>query len=175
MLDRVREAIFSTLAPRLEDAFVLDLFAGSGGLSFESLSRGARHARPIESDRKAFAFLKRNLESLGVEDRADPVRADALDPRAWGGEPADIAFLDPPYPWLKKQKERCAIFEGVRILLTGAVAPTGLIVFHAPRNAVSAGEFGKGLELSERIYGSNSIWYVERGEDWSRPERSDDG
>ncbi len=160
MLDRVREAISSTLAPWLPDAFVLDLFAGSGSLGLEALSRGARVARMIERDREAYALLKRNVASLGMDERTEAVCGDALDPAAWGGTPADIVFLDPPYPWLKERKGRASIFAGIQGLLDRVLASDGVLVFHAPRNAVVASEFGQGVELAGRTYGSNAIWYV---------------
>ena len=65
--DRVREALFSALAPELPGAAVLDLFAGSGALSIEALSRGAARAVLVERDRRAAAVASRNLEQLGLD------------------------------------------------------------------------------------------------------------
>ena len=70
MLDRVREALFSTLGERVDGARVLDLFAGSGSLGLEALSRGARVARMVEQHPRAYATLKENVELLGAADRA---------------------------------------------------------------------------------------------------------
>lgn len=162
MLDRVREAVFSTLAPWIPGGFVLDLFAGSGSLGFEALSRGARAVRAIERDSRAFGILESNASTLGVADRLECVRGDAFEPAAWGEAPADVVFLDPPYPWLRDARRRQAIFTGIRELLEQAVAPEGVIAFHAPRRAVSPAEFGEGVELSERHYGTNAIWYIAR-------------
>ncbi|MBA2322530.1 MAG: 16S rRNA (guanine(966)-N(2))-methyltransferase RsmD [Pseudonocardiales bacterium] len=98
--DRVREALFSALdaAPGLAGVDVLDLCAGSGALGIEALSRGARHALFVESDRRAAATLRRNLTDLGLlgaaQVRTAPV-ASVL------GHPADRAYhlvlADPPY------------------------------------------------------------------------------
>jgi 16S rRNA (guanine966-N2)-methyltransferase len=95
--DRVREALFSILGP-LDDLRVLDLFAGSGALGIEALSRGAREAVFVDSDERAAAAVRRNLDTLGADARVH--RRDAL---AWlasaasGGETFDLVFADPPY------------------------------------------------------------------------------
>ncbi len=96
--DRVREALFSLLAPHLPEARVLDLFAGTGALGIEALSRGAGHATFIERDRDALTALRRNLTILpGADVRVlgQPLPR-ALDPLA-EEEPFDLIFLDPPY------------------------------------------------------------------------------
>ena len=98
--DRVREALFSTLGP-LDGARVLDLFAGSGALAIEALSRGAATAVLVERDARAAATIRANLEALGL---ADPqatlvVRpaAAALSTALERGDAYDLVFLDPPY------------------------------------------------------------------------------
>jgi 16S rRNA (guanine966-N2)-methyltransferase len=96
--DRVREAWMSIVQPWLEGARVLDLFAGSGALGLEALSRGAASADFVEVDPKHLAMLRENAESLGagataVVHRGDALRyAERLDPDAY-----DVAFADPPY------------------------------------------------------------------------------
>src|ERR671934_2307496 len=77
--DRVREALFSILGP-MEDARVLDLFAGSGALGIEALSRGAAHATFVERDRAAADVIRRNLATVGAEARATVVAREAV---AW--------------------------------------------------------------------------------------------
>jgi 16S rRNA (guanine966-N2)-methyltransferase len=97
--DRVRETLFNWLQPRLADARVLDLFAGSGALGLEALSRGAAHVTFVERDRAAAAAI-RELAEEWREASANIVCADAL---AWlrqetpATAPFDIVFLDPPY------------------------------------------------------------------------------
>ena len=96
--DRLRETLFSMLSSRLgtfEGLRVADLFAGSGALGFEALSRGAATATFVENDGQAAAIIKRNAAKLGVADRVDVVVASALSlPRR---EPFDLIFADPPY------------------------------------------------------------------------------
>jgi 16S rRNA (guanine966-N2)-methyltransferase len=94
--DRVRETLFSMLTSRLgtfEDLRVADLFAGSGALGFEALSRGAAHATFVENDAKAAAIIRRNADKLGASMQILASSALAL-PRA---EPFDLVFADPPY------------------------------------------------------------------------------
>jgi 16S rRNA (guanine966-N2)-methyltransferase len=96
--DRVREALFSVLGARVDDARVLDLFAGSGALGIEALSRGAQAVTFVDSAPGAIRALKANLGTLGAE--ADVRRQDAL--RFLGSASAaarqyDLVFLDPPY------------------------------------------------------------------------------
>jgi len=96
--DRVRESWFSILQQSIPDARVVDLFAGSGALGFEALSRGAVAVDFVETHRDSLTALKANIEALKVEERVTIHRIDALrfaerlPPNAY-----DVAFADPPY------------------------------------------------------------------------------
>ncbi len=104
--ERVREAWFSALAGDVDGARVADLYAGSGALGIEALSRGAAHVHFVESDRRAVALLRRNVATLDLSGRSQVVRDDAI---AWvarrdtpGGAAGpgallDLVFADPPY------------------------------------------------------------------------------
>jgi 16S rRNA (guanine966-N2)-methyltransferase len=92
--DRVREALFSILGP-LEGLRVLDLFAGSGALGIEALSRGAPAATFVDSDPRAVAAIERNLGAVGVE--APVHRRDVLAYLTSAGERYDLVLIDPPY------------------------------------------------------------------------------
>ena len=96
--DRVRETLFSMLVSRLgsfEDLAVADLFAGSGALGLEALSRGAARATFVDRDSAAAATIRRNAERLGVLERVQILGGSALTlPRA---DPFDLIFADPPY------------------------------------------------------------------------------
>ena len=98
--DRVREAAFNLLGPcGAEDAKVLDLFAGSGAMGLEAMSRGAAHVTFVESDREACRTINRNLDKLGFDD-ATVLRQDALTALradARQGTRYDLVLLDPPY------------------------------------------------------------------------------
>lgn len=97
-LDRVREAWMSIVQLSLPGARVLDLFAGSGALGIEALSRGAESADFVDSDRRSLDVLRANLETLGASDRATVIRADAIAfADALAGDSYDVVFADPPY------------------------------------------------------------------------------
>jgi 16S rRNA (guanine966-N2)-methyltransferase len=98
--DRVREAAFNLLGPgAAEEAKVLDLFAGSGAMGLEALSRGAAHATFVENDREACRTINRNLDKLGFDDATvlcqDALTALRTDARQ--GTRYDLVLLDPPY------------------------------------------------------------------------------
>ena len=96
--DRAREAWMSVVHPSLDGARVLDLFAGSGALGLEALSRGATEATFVEHDPRALAALRKNLATLGAADRATIVRTDAVRfVQTLAAGAFDIAFADPPY------------------------------------------------------------------------------
>jgi 16S rRNA (guanine966-N2)-methyltransferase len=147
--DRVREALFSILGARVEDARVLDLFAGSGALGLEALSRGARQATFVESAPAALAALRTNLEALGAE--AEVVRADAvrwLRGASGGARQYDLVFLDPPYG------RAADLGAPLSDSLPALLAPGALVVAESDRRAP--------LELTitatdERRYGDTLI------------------
>jgi 16S rRNA (guanine(966)-N(2))-methyltransferase RsmD len=107
----VREAIFNILGPEVVDRPVYDLFAGTGALGLEALSRGAGRAVFVESNRAAIEALKQNIGHLRYEDRAQVV---ALDVHRWvryldareRGEPPALVFIDPPYREFANHPER---------------------------------------------------------------------
>lgn len=101
--DRVKESVFSLLRGHMEDASVFDGFAGSGAFGLEAISRGAARCVFVEKDKSAANLLRRNIETLGVQDRCDLVVGDVLGPGALARcpRPATIIFLDPPYPLVR--------------------------------------------------------------------------
>lgn len=119
--DKVREATFNALwsMGAIEGATVVDLFAGTGALGIEALSRGARHATFVERNREALSALGENLERCGFTDRATVRRGDALAVVDLLDH-ADLLFCDPPYD-----------FEGWDDLLPRIQA--GLVVIESPR------------------------------------------
>jgi 16S rRNA (guanine966-N2)-methyltransferase len=97
--DRAREGLFSMLASRIgsfEALEVADLFAGTGALGLEALSRGAAHCTFIEKDRAALDILERNVARLGAAARAD-IRAQAAEHASPPARPCDLILVDPPY------------------------------------------------------------------------------
>ncbi len=98
--DRLRETLFNVLAPALADSVFVDLYAGSGAVGIEALSRGARQVYFVESDRKAVRTIRDNLKSLDIVEGVEVLEREAsaalklLDSQAVR---CDVVFLDPPY------------------------------------------------------------------------------
>jgi 16S rRNA (guanine966-N2)-methyltransferase len=118
----VRESLFNLLGEIPEGANVLDLFAGTGALGIEALSRGAGHATFVENDRVALSSLRENLAALKLTERATISAGDALR----GFEPRskfDLVFADPPYGM---ETGRAAL-----VLAAGSVLPGGIIALES--------------------------------------------
>lgn len=133
-LGRVKESLFGILQFSLEGARVLDLYAGSGSLGLEALSRGAAFAVFNDMDRACCELIRKNISTLGFMDRASVMQMDALSAiaRLAGGQSFDITFLDPPYRMGAQQ----ALEELFR---TGLIAPGGrVVVEHAWEDAPHA-------------------------------------
>ena len=97
-LDRVKEALFNIIQTNIKEANVLDLFAGSGALAIEALSRGAKHAILCDKSNYAIKIIKRNLEKTHLEENAQIINSDynkALN--SYKDTKFDLIFIDPPY------------------------------------------------------------------------------
>lgn len=133
--DRVREALFGILgsAGVLGGARVLDLYAGTGALSLEALSRGAERAVLVESARDALVVLRENVAALGLDDRARVLAADvrSVASRLERLGPFDVVFADPPWAMVDAGEASRAI---AHIAEAGLLAPEALVVLeHAAR------------------------------------------
>jgi len=147
--DRVREAAFNLIGP-VKAATVLDLFAGSGAMGLEALSRGAAAATFVENDRDACRTIDRNLEKLGLTGAAvlerDVFQALAADRRTY-----DLILCDPPYGF--DQDARMAPY------LARALAPDGLVVYETTSRREPALD---GLRVrTSRTYGSARLTLFE--------------
>ncbi len=139
--DRLREALFNVLAPRIEGAVFADVYAGTGAVGIEALSRGAARAIFVEPDRNALRVIRENLKSLGLESRGEVRQGRAL--AAIPALEADIFFLDPPY---RLDREYKAALE-----LLGRGEPGLVIVQHEIRRklAPSYGVLERTRELKQ--------------------------
>ena len=145
--DRLRETLFNILAPRIQGARVLDLYAGTGAVALEALSRGAVHAVCVERDRRAEALIAENRRRIGEDARCMIVRDDArraLRSPVPGG-PFEIVFLDPPYDLepLSAVLDAAASQRadgGVVILEHASRRPSPLLSGAAPQRTVRAGD-----------------------------------
>jgi len=150
---RAKEAVFSSLARFVPNADVLDLFAGSGSLGLEALSRGAASAVFVERDRSAASVLSDNVASVdlgGTVVTLDVVRFLERDRGTY-----DLVFVDPPYAFADGDVER------VLSLVGGRLAPDGRIVLH--RRAGGTPPKSDNLQCTDRRrYGDSEIWILEK-------------
>lgn len=149
--DRVRESIFNLLinggyGNPLADARVLDVFAGTGALGLEALSRGAAEAVFLENGAAALAILKRNIGLMRAEDRCQILRRDALKPADNPGAAFDLVFLDPPYG---KQMGEAAL-----AALAGWLAPEALVMWEENTPPTPPAGFD---QLDQRKYGDTIV------------------
>ena len=154
-LDRVKEALFSILAPELRGAAVLDLFAGSGALSFEAISRGAARAVLLDKDKRSVEIIRKNAESLGFEAQCEIRNEDCFIYAERTGEKFDIIFLDPPY--------NKGIIEPVldKIAKKELLADGGIIVLESDGTDFSGERDGLAI-LKQRRYGRTYITVYEK-------------
>lgn len=157
--DRVKENLFNIIAGAIEGAAVLDLYAGSGALAIEALSRGATSAVLVESDKGAVAAIDRNLTATGLADRAIVMQAPvnrALSQLAADRQVFDLIFLDPPYRINKAE------LEVVLEVAAGCLSSSGLAILeHRPD--LPGLEPGGGLFLSDgRRYGDTALSFFVR-------------
>ena len=154
--DRVRESLFARLDP--SDAMVLDLYAGSGALGIEALSRGAAHCVFVERSANCAAVLQRNLVSLALAERAELIGGDALRALrrlAAGGRRFDLVLLDPPYASAEAGRA-LAELAGSELLPEGA-----MVVIETSRRMPPAPVAGLAA-LDERRYGDTLITRLRR-------------
>lgn len=166
--DRVKQSLFDILAPALPGAVVLDLFAGTGSMGLECLSRGAARANFFEADRSAAQRLKQNCHTLGLTGHVHRIfqgdlfrfvreRAQTIET----GHPmpdwpiADIAFLDPPYRFVG---ERPADLQALASQLAGLVRPKGIVVFR--HDAGDELELAALSRYDRRVYGQMALEFL---------------
>ncbi len=154
--DRVKEAVFNIIGCRVNDANVLDLFAGTGGLGIEALSRGAKAAYFIDSSNEAIHLIKKNLEVTGLGYTAVVFKADADKAVKWlakDGAKFDLIFLDPPYRISVSFLDAILIALGDHVLQSDGL----LVLEHSAKLEPRA---VKGLSVeSTRVYGDTAITF----------------
>ncbi len=134
--NRIRETLFNWLTPVIENSICLDVFAGSGALGFEAISRGAQHVTFCDTSKKVIHTLKENAEKLKIEN-VDFLNIDFTQQNPIQNKKFDVVFLDPPF---KKNLllPTCALLESRELLNPGA-----LIYFECEKNSVDFSQFPK--------------------------------
>ena len=151
--DRVKEALFSILGLSLAGARVADLFAGSGALGLDALSRGAANCLFVEKDSRTMAILKANIAALDLGEFCRTMQADAvITERIMPEAPFDLILADPPY-------ERGFVQQTVNLAAGGALAKRGTLVLeHAPKERP---EPVGGLEIFKlKKYGQTELSFL---------------
>lgn len=159
-LARMRISVFEILRPRLEGAVVVDLFAGTGSLGLEALSRGASRALFFDLDRRSLEVVEKNLDRLGFVDRGRVAQGNAFE-AAERLEPADLIFVDPPYDFYVDRADDMRRLVGTlasRVL----AGPEGRVISeHRIREGL--GDVAGARIVDERKYGDTVVTFYTRG------------
>jgi 16S rRNA (guanine966-N2)-methyltransferase len=156
--DRVKVALFDILAPEMMDCVFLDLFAGTGGVGIEALSRGARRAVFVDLDPKSIQTIHENLKTTRLEERAAVVRSDSFRfLERTDHESFDMIYIAPP-----QYKEMW-----IRALQTidrssGWLSPDGIAVVQIDPREVRDIQLNNLQEFDRRQYGSTLLWFFEK-------------
>lgn len=157
--DRVREALFSSLDALVRGEFggwremrVLDLFAGSGAVALEAMSRGSECATLVERDRRCLAVLRANVAAVAPRGRV--ISADALTWVPTGG-PFDLVYIDPPYSMADDDVRGLL----ARLFAQGALASDAIVVVERSHRSESPWPAAGFVDLRERDYGDTRLWY----------------
>jgi 16S rRNA (guanine966-N2)-methyltransferase len=156
--DRVREALYSILADRPQGALILDLFAGTGALGLEGLSRGGATAVFVDLGSEALDLIRKNVELCGFTERSVVIKRDLTrglsflkEIRPPGG--FDLVFLDPPYRRDLAERQLAGL-AGVEIL-----AAEGLVVAEEAAEVTLPAAYPGLTLVDHRVYGDTSIWF----------------
>lgn len=162
MTDRMKEALFSVLDD-VSGMRVLDLFAGSGSLGLEALSRGATHAIFVDSARDAVVSLEANIEATGLSKKSEVVWADVASTLSLPpDERMDLIFVDPPYSMTPH-----TVQDTLEMLVMGGfLADKGRVVLHRPQKERQLSPLGLALTW-ERDYGQSTLQIFEHEEEVS--------
>ena len=158
--DRVREALFSILGDRVKDRPFLDLYAGSGAVGIEALSRGASEVTFVEKSRAAIAVIHSNLSRCGFEGGGRVIGADVVDLLRRGElaeESFAVAYIDPPY----ESTEGALVLRELE-RTPPAVAETELIVFEHRRKAPPPETAGFLVRTRTAFYGDTALSFYQR-------------
>jgi len=147
--DKVKEAIFSAIQFDIQGRTFLDLFAGSGQMGIEAISRGAVSATFVDSSRKAVEVVRKNLNNVGFYSRAKVVHTDSLGFLNMNSEPFDIAFLDPPYG--------TGLLQQALPLVAEKMKKTGIIIAESNENDEILQSYGEFVLDRERHYGKIKV------------------
>ncbi|WP_342525924.1 16S rRNA (guanine(966)-N(2))-methyltransferase RsmD [Chryseomicrobium sp. FSL W7-1435] len=157
--DKVKESLFNILGPYFDGEHVLDLFAGSGGLGLEALSRGASHALFVEKNGKAVQVIKENIDKTRFSDQAELYKIDAkyaIERMVQEQKSFDLVFFDPPYAQVQLYGLANALFE------KGLIAKDGIVVCEHDRKQDIEHLIPLATCYRKEVYGSLAISFFEQ-------------
>jgi 16S rRNA (guanine966-N2)-methyltransferase len=143
--DKLRETLFNVVAQRVPDARVLDLYAGTGAVGIEALSRGAMHVTFVDTDARARKLIEENLQRCGVSDRYVIIRT----PQSLPAESFDLVVLDPPYA----EPDLSATVAAAEPL----IAPGGLLVLEHARRRPAPEQVGRLNRTRDLLSGDSAL------------------
>ena len=151
--DKLRETLFNVVAQRVPGARVLDMYAGTGAIGIEALSRGAAHVTFIDIDPRAMKLIAENLRHCGAADRYVIIRT----PQSLAAESIDLAVLDPPYD----EPDLTAAIAAAEPL----IAPGGLLVLEHARRRAAPEQAGRLRKSRDLVSGDSALaFYAEAAE-----------
>lgn len=152
-MDRVKESVFASIYGYIDDAMVLDLFAGSGNLGIEAISNGASKCYFVDSNKKCIKAIRSNVENFLIRDRVVILEQDYLDALRLFGEKGlkfDIIFIDPPYKYRIKEELFKLIYK------YNVLSDSGIIVFEYQEDEILDEDYGLEL-IKKKKYGDKYV------------------
>ncbi len=164
LVERAREGVMNHMRDLIPEAVVLDVYAGSGILGFEALSRGAGHMYAVEKHPQAVAQLKENADMLRVSDRLTVLRMDAFRIPSQLEIAPDIVFFDPPYADFQRGGSKRVKVWQLFVDIAQRMNPDGCAVVHTPKGILREEERAMLPGIERRDYGSTSLYW------WHKPQ-----
>ncbi|HAM38181.1 MAG: 16S rRNA (guanine(966)-N(2))-methyltransferase RsmD [Elusimicrobia bacterium RIFOXYC2_FULL_34_12] len=164
LLMRAKKSLFDILTPKIIGSVFLDLFAGTGSVGIEALSRGAKKVVFVENGRECVKLIEENLKNLGVSDKAEVLRYDAAQPN-FLNEKFDIIFIGPPY----SMKNLAVVIEKSEVLL----ARNGIIIGQHQFREMLPEKLGEMGMYRQEKYGDMRLSFFSRSDSQSKKNSHD--
>jgi 16S rRNA (guanine966-N2)-methyltransferase len=158
LLARIKKSLFSILHPRLSGARFLDLFAGTGAVGIEALSRGAASCVFVERDSRCVDFIRENLGRLTLDQHASVLRGDVFKTIAHfhkAGEQFDVVFIGPPYGHRLEHRTMQAVAD------SGVLAADGIVVVQSRKNEDLSDHYSDLVLARKTVYGDTILRFYE--------------
>lgn len=154
--DKVKESIFNIIGPYFNGGVCIDLYAGSGGLAIEAISRGMTKAFLFEKNRKAQIVIEKNIAMTKQENAFTLMKGDSKHLLSKMTEPADLIFLDPPYA------KQTIVNDVTRLCQLGLVKATAIIVCETDKKTQLPEQIEQFSLWKTSQYGMTTVWFYER-------------